>query len=44
MVVEDYVHGFGARTTTLLLSTCVHTLLALSGVYAVLHTVFRGVP
>ena len=44
MVVEDYVHGFGAKTATLLLSTGVHALLALSGVYAVLHTVFRGVP
>lgn len=44
MVVEDYVHGFGARTTTLLLSTFAHALLALSAVYAVLRTVFRGVP
>jgi len=44
MVVEDYVHGFGAKTATLLLSTAVHVLLALSGVYAVLRTVFRGVP
>jgi succinate dehydrogenase / fumarate reductase membrane anchor subunit len=44
MVVEDYVYGFATKTTTLLLSTCVHALLAISGVYAVLHTVFRGVP
>ncbi|HWG75981.1 MAG TPA: succinate dehydrogenase, hydrophobic membrane anchor protein [Steroidobacteraceae bacterium] len=44
VVVEDYVHGFGAKTGTLLLSTFVHVLLALSGVYAVLRTVFRGVP
>ena len=44
MVVEDYVQGFAARTATLLLSTAVHALLALSGVYAVLRTVFRGVP
>ncbi|HEX4050357.1 MAG TPA: succinate dehydrogenase, hydrophobic membrane anchor protein [Steroidobacteraceae bacterium] len=44
MVVEDYVPGFAAKTSTLLLSTFAHALLALSGVYAVLRTVFRGVP
>lgn len=44
MVVEDYVHGFASKTLTLLLSTFVHALLALSGVYAVLRIVFRGVP
>jgi len=44
VVVEDYVHGRGAKIGTLLLSTFVHALLALSGVYAVLRTVFRGVP
>ncbi|HTW73604.1 MAG TPA: succinate dehydrogenase, hydrophobic membrane anchor protein [Steroidobacteraceae bacterium] len=42
IVVEDYVQGVIVKTFTLLLSTCVHTLLALSGVYAVLHIVFRG--
>ncbi len=44
MVVEDYVHGFAAKTSTLLLSTFAHALLALSGVYAVLRVVFRSVP
>ena len=44
VVVEDYVHGFGARTATLLLSTFLHALLALSAVYAILRAVFRGVP
>ena len=42
VVVEDYVHGVTVKTLTLLLSTFVHALLALSGVYAVLHIVFRG--
>ncbi len=41
MVVEDYVHGL-TKTLTLLVSTCVHALLALSGVYAILHIVFAG--
>jgi succinate dehydrogenase membrane anchor subunit len=41
IVVEDYVHGL-TKTLTLLLSTFVHALLGLSGVYALLHIVFRG--
>jgi succinate dehydrogenase membrane anchor subunit len=41
IVVEDYVHGL-SKTLTLLGSTFVHALLALSGVYAVLHVVFGG--
>jgi succinate dehydrogenase membrane anchor subunit len=41
VVVEDYVHGL-TKTLTLLASTFMHALLALSGVYAVLHIVFRG--
>jgi succinate dehydrogenase / fumarate reductase membrane anchor subunit len=44
MVVEDYMHSFAVKSTTLLLSTFVHALLAISGVYAVLRAVFRGVP
>ncbi len=44
MVVEDYVHGFAARTTTLLLSTFVHALLAVSAVYAVLRIALRSAP
>lgn len=42
MVVEDYVHGLFAKTLTLLLSTFVHGLLALSGVYAVLRVALRS--
>jgi len=42
MVVEDYVHGVLIKTLTLLLSTFVHGLLALSGVYAVLRIALRG--
>jgi succinate dehydrogenase / fumarate reductase membrane anchor subunit len=36
VVVEDYVHGKGAKTTLLLLSTFVHVLAAAAGSLAIL--------
>jgi succinate dehydrogenase / fumarate reductase membrane anchor subunit len=36
VVVEDYVHGKGAKTTLLLLSTFVHVLAAVAGSVAIL--------
>lgn len=37
VVIEDYVHGFLAKTLTLVSSTFVHALIAAAGVYAVLR-------
>ena len=37
VVVEDYVHGKGAKTTLLLLSTFAHVLAAVAGIYAILR-------
>jgi succinate dehydrogenase / fumarate reductase membrane anchor subunit len=42
VVIEDYVHGFGTKTCSLLLSTFVHGLLAASALYAVLRIALRG--
>ena len=39
-VVEDYVHGAGARTVTLVSVTFAHTLIAAAGVLAVLRVAF----
>jgi succinate dehydrogenase / fumarate reductase membrane anchor subunit len=36
VVVEDYVHGKGSKTTLLLLSTFVHIGAAVAGVFAIL--------
>jgi succinate dehydrogenase / fumarate reductase, membrane anchor subunit len=36
VVIEDYVHGKGAKTTLLLLSTFVHVVAAVAGIFAVL--------
>jgi succinate dehydrogenase / fumarate reductase membrane anchor subunit len=36
VVIEDYVHGKGAKTTLLLLSTCAHVAAAVAAVFAVL--------
>jgi succinate dehydrogenase / fumarate reductase membrane anchor subunit len=44
VVVEDYVHGAGARTLTLVLSMFAHVLLAAAGVFAVLRVAFGGNP
>jgi succinate dehydrogenase / fumarate reductase, membrane anchor subunit len=40
VVVEDYVHGKGAKTTWLLLSTFVHIGAAVAGVFAILALAF----
>jgi succinate dehydrogenase / fumarate reductase membrane anchor subunit len=37
VVVEDYVHGKGAKTTLLLLSTFIHVAAAIAGVFAILR-------
>lgn len=42
VVIEDYVHGFLAKTCSLLLSSCVHGLLVASALYAVLRIALRG--
>jgi succinate dehydrogenase / fumarate reductase membrane anchor subunit len=36
VVIEDYVHGKGAKTTLLLLSTFVHIAAAVAGIFAIL--------
>ena len=41
VVIEDYVHGFVTKTCSLLLSTCVHGLLAASALYAVLRIALK---
>ena len=43
VVVEDYVHGPGARTLTLVLVGFAHVVLAAAGVFAVLKIAF-GAP
>lgn len=42
VVIEDYMHGAVAKTTSLLLSQFVHWLTAAAAVYAVLRIAFRG--
>jgi len=42
VVIEDYVHGFVAKTISLLASLFVHVLIAVSGLYAVLHIALVG--
>ena len=42
VVVEDYVHGAGARTLTLVLIGFAHVLLAAAGVFAILKVAFGG--
>ena len=37
VVIEDYVHGKGAKTTLLLLSTFIHVTAAVAGIYAILR-------
>jgi succinate dehydrogenase / fumarate reductase membrane anchor subunit len=36
VVIEDYVHAKGAKTTLLLLSTFIHVSAAVAGVFAIL--------
>jgi succinate dehydrogenase / fumarate reductase membrane anchor subunit len=40
VVIEDYVHGAGARTLTLVVVTFAHVLIASAGVFAVLKVAF----
>ncbi len=42
VIVEDYVHGTGARTLTLVAITFAHLLIASAGVLAVLKVALRG--
>ena len=42
VVIEDYVHASGIRTTMLILSTFVHVLLAGAATLAVLQLLVRG--
>jgi succinate dehydrogenase / fumarate reductase, membrane anchor subunit len=43
VVIEDYVHGSGARTLLLVLSGFAHVFLAAAGVFAILRVAFgRG--
>jgi succinate dehydrogenase / fumarate reductase membrane anchor subunit len=44
VVVEDYVHGAGARTVTLVVISFAHVLLATAGVLAVLRVALRSAP
>jgi succinate dehydrogenase / fumarate reductase membrane anchor subunit len=44
VVVEDYVHGSGAKTLTLVLLSFAHVLIAAAGVFAVLKVAFRAAP
>ena len=43
VVVEDYVHGAGTRTLTLVIVTVAHALIAVAGVFAVLEVALGGV-
>ena len=42
VVVEDYVHGSGTKTLTLVIVTFIHVLVAAAGVFAVLKVAFGG--
>ena len=42
VVVEDYVHGSGMKTLTLVVLTFAHALIAVAGVFAVLKVAFGG--
>ena len=44
VVVEDYVHGTGAKTLTLVLVGFAHVLIAAAGVFAVLKVAFGAPP
>jgi succinate dehydrogenase / fumarate reductase, membrane anchor subunit len=44
VVLEDYVHGSGARTLTLALATFFHVVVAVAGVLAILKVALGGAP
>lgn len=43
VVIEDYVHGKGTKTVSLLASTFAHVVVAAAGVFAILRVAFRSV-
>jgi succinate dehydrogenase / fumarate reductase, membrane anchor subunit len=42
VVIEDYVHGTGARRVSLVLSSIVHVLVCAAGVFAAASIAFKG--
>ena len=44
VVVEDYVHGAGAKTLTLVVVGFAHVLIGAAGVFAVLKVAFGAAP
>lgn len=44
VVVEDYVHGHGAKTLLLVSVSFAHVLIAAAGVFAVLRVALGGAP
>ncbi len=44
VVVEDYVHGAGAKTLTLVVVGFAHVLIGAAGVFAVLKVAFGSAP
>ncbi len=44
VIVEDYVHGSGLKTLTLVLLSFAHVLLAAVGAFAILRVALRGSP
>jgi succinate dehydrogenase membrane anchor subunit len=44
VVVEDYVHGSGAKALTLALVTFFHVIVAVAGVLAILKVALGGAP
>ncbi len=42
VIAEDYIHGVGAKTLTLVLLAFAHVLLAAAGAFAILKVAFRG--
>lgn len=44
VIIEDYVHGAGAKTLALVLVGFAHVLIAAAGVFAVLKVAFGGAP
>jgi succinate dehydrogenase / fumarate reductase, membrane anchor subunit len=42
VIIEDYVHGAGARTITMVVVTFAHALIGAAGVFAVLRVALGG--
>lgn len=43
VIIEDYIHGSGAKTTALLVMTFVHVLVAAAAIFAILKVAFGSV-